>query len=65
MTMDSPQLGHVLAAVGLPPGQPGAHLQARLFVPIMFMLETRPEFIDRFANAGGDSVPGLPSKRTS
>jgi hypothetical protein len=59
------QLGHFLAAVSLPTRQQIEHLQARLFVPIMFLLETRPELIDMFADAGVYSVPGLPSKRTS
>jgi hypothetical protein len=64
MAMDPQQLGHFLAAVGLPTRQQVEHLQARLFVSIIFMLETLPELIDLFANAGGDSVHGLPSKRT-
>jgi hypothetical protein len=57
--------GERLAAVGLPTRQQVEHLQARLFVPIMFMLEALPELIDMFADVGGYSVHGLPSKRTS
>ena len=43
---------------GVPTGQQVAPRPARLVVPIMFMLETWPACIDRFATAGGGRSTG-------
>ena len=48
--VDAQQQGHFLAALSLTTRQQVEHLQARLFVPIMFVLQPVFEIISRFSD---------------
>ena len=57
----SQQLDHLLAPMGLSTRQQVEHLQAQLFVAVMFMLETLVKLSDMFRYRGPSFAHGLSS----
>jgi hypothetical protein len=59
--MDSEELGHLLASVGLPAGQDIQHLEAGLLVAVMFPLKPVFEIVRMCGNGRNGPAHELPS----